>query len=117
MSGFERNGYELFEKYGMLSTEELEEILRNDILSPNSTLSADEILYITEVMAERNKKEQRYDIPDSSESWKRFTDKYIPGSTEEATKPAEPRSEKPSINSPKRRKKYLRILMFLEAYQ
>ena len=77
MSTHKSNHQTYFSKYDSISTEELEELLDKDLYASESQLSADEILYITNILLERDKENKRYDIPDVEESWKQFVQKYM----------------------------------------
>lgn len=77
MSKHKYNHQTVFSKYDSFSTEELEELLGKDLYASENQLSADEILYITNILLERDKENKRYDIPDVEESWKQFVEKYM----------------------------------------
>ena len=77
MSKHKFNYQTVFSKYDSFSTEELEELLDKDLYASESQLSVDKILYITNILLERDKENKRYDIPDVEESWKQFVEKYM----------------------------------------
>lgn len=64
-----------FAKYDNMSTEELNEILRQDFLNPgNELLDADAILYISRILADREEDHLAYD---AEASWQNFRQKFI----------------------------------------
>ena len=64
-----------FAKYDAMSTEELNEILRQDFLNPgDELLDADAILYISRILADREDDNLAYD---AEASWQTFRQKFI----------------------------------------
>lgn len=64
-----------FAKYDAMSTEELNEILRQDFLNPgDELLDADAILYISRILADR---EEDSLADDAEASWQSFREKFI----------------------------------------
>lgn len=74
MSELEKKNRYDYSKYDEMSTETLEEILRMDFqMSEDAESDIDAILYISEVIAKREK-----DLPDVEAAWKQFNTKYRP---------------------------------------
>lgn len=74
MSELEKKNRYDYSKYDEMSTETLEEILRMDFqMSEDAESDIDAILYISEVIAQREK-----DLPDVEAAWKQFNTKYRP---------------------------------------
>ena len=68
-----------FSYFDKLSTEELREIIRQDsLLDENEDSDMDAILYITEVLANREKEENERNVKDVEAAWKSFKENYYP---------------------------------------
>ena len=68
-----------FSYFDKLSTEELREIIRQDsLLDENEDSDIDAILYITEVIANREKEENERNVKDVEAAWKSFKENYYP---------------------------------------
>ena len=66
-----------FSYFDKLSTEELREIIRQDsLLDENEDSDMDAILYITEVLANREKEENERNVKDVEAAWKSFKENY-----------------------------------------
>lgn len=62
-----------------MSTEELREILRLDFLLPDDEESdMDAILYVMQLVAERERKNPTGKVPDVREAWASFVKNYLP---------------------------------------
>lgn len=85
MSGLDSGNRKDYSKYDRMSTESLEELLRLDAELPNGEGSdIDEILYISEVIAKREKEHPtgRYSEMDVDAAWETFQTEYRPFVTE-----------------------------------
>lgn len=81
MSGLNRGNRKNYSQYDNMSTESLEELLRLDAELPNGEGSdIDEILYISEVIAKREKEHPtgRYAEADADAAWENFQTQYLP---------------------------------------
>lgn len=81
MSGLNSENRKDYSKYDNMSTESLEELLRLDAELPDGEGSdIDEILYISEVIAKRDKEQPagRYSEADADAAWETFQTKYLP---------------------------------------
>ena len=79
MLGFNDRGSRDFSHFDTLSTEELRSIIRQDsMLDENEESDLDAILYITEVIARREKEENNIDIKDVDTAWQEFKSSYYP---------------------------------------
>lgn len=81
MSGLDSGNSKDYSKYDGMSTESLEELLRLDAELPNGEgADIDEILYISEVIAKREKEHPtgRYAEADVEAAWETFQTKYLP---------------------------------------
>lgn len=68
-----------YSKYDRMSTAELEEILRLDFELPAADeLDMDTVLYITEVIARREREAENSSIPNIDIAWNDFCTKYFP---------------------------------------
>lgn len=66
-----------YSKFDSMSTDALNEYLRRDSYLQNSDETVlDEILYIMEVLAERERKENHYNFTDVNDSWISFKENY-----------------------------------------
>lgn len=81
MSGLDSGNSKDYSKYDGMSTESLEELLRLDAELPDGEgADIDEILYISEVIAKREKEHPtgRYAEADVEAAWETFQTKYLP---------------------------------------
>ncbi|MDE7172484.1 MAG: DUF4367 domain-containing protein [Oscillospiraceae bacterium] len=81
MSGLDSGNRKDYSKYDEMSTESLEELLRLDAELPDGEESdIDEILYISEVIAKREREHPtgRYSEVDVDTAWETFQTKYLP---------------------------------------
>lgn len=81
MSGLNSGNRKDYSKYDKMSTESLEELLRLDAELPDGEGSdIDEILYISEVIAKRDREQPtgRYSEADVDAAWETFQTKYLP---------------------------------------
>ena len=81
MSGLDSGDRKDYSKYDEMSTESLEELLRLDAELPDGEGSdIDEILYISEVIAKRDREQPtgRYSEADVDAAWETFQTKYLP---------------------------------------
>lgn len=78
MSGFQGHGRD-FSEYSHMSTDDLEAILRADFELPESEESdMEKILYITEVIAQRNAGHPTGRYANEDEAWESFVEDYCP---------------------------------------
>lgn len=106
MSELKNTNGNSFSKFNKMSTEELDEILRLDFQLPDGEgLDEDTILYITEVIASREKSPSRVVCPDVDAAWEDLISKYLPDGTNdllgngEETKPVQsPKQLSPAIS-------------------
>lgn len=85
MSGLNSGNRKDYSKYDKMSTESLEELLRLDAELPDGEGSdIDEILYISEVIAKRDREQPtgRYSEADVDAAWETFQTKYLPYATD-----------------------------------
>ena len=85
MSGLDSRNSKDYSKYDRMSTESLEELLRLDAELPDGEgPDIDEILYISEVIAKREKEHPtgRYPEIDVDAAWENFQTKYLPYMTD-----------------------------------
>ncbi len=85
MSGLNSGDRKDYSKYDKMSTESLDELLRLDAELPDGEGSdIDEILYISEVIAKRDKEQPtgRYSEADVDAAWETFQTKYLPYATD-----------------------------------
>lgn len=81
MSGLNSGDRKDYSKYDKMSTESLEELLRLDAELPDGEGSdIDEILYISEVIAKRDREQPtgQYSEADVDAAWETFQTKYLP---------------------------------------
>lgn len=79
MSGLNHEKRRDFSVFDKLSTEELEEILRQDSMLPEDKESDTEaILYITEVLAKRESENPTHNLQDRETAWDEFNEVYRP---------------------------------------
>ena len=111
MSGLKSNDYRDFSVFDKLSTEELEDILRQDSMLPAEESDTEAILYILEVIEKREQEHSDdHTFPDVEASWKEFSELYRPfkdtrplWAEDEELTPAELTVSKPSARRPGRR--------------
>lgn len=85
MSGLNSGDRKDYSKYDKMSTESLEELLRLDAELPDGEGSdIDEILYISEVIAKRDREQPtgQYSEADVDAAWETFQTKYLPYATD-----------------------------------
>lgn len=85
MSGLSNVGSVDYSKYDRMSTEALAELLRLDMQAPEEeSLDIEAIMYITEVIANREKDASSgsYPVPDVDAAWEEFQTKYRPCQTD-----------------------------------
>lgn len=70
-----KNEYESGTYWDQLSTEQLEDILRADIASPNQT-NDETVFHILEVLEKREKENPTGHLPDTDQAWKEFQQYY-----------------------------------------
>jgi hypothetical protein len=105
LNGPERPEYE---KFNAMSTEALEDILRQDFALPDDAESdMDAILYITQLIADREKEHPTGRVGDVQASWADFQKKYLSSPGETATPSA--------TNKPWHRKKVVRLALIAAA--
>lgn len=78
MVGLDNADKNKFAKYDAMSTEELEELIRQDFYAPDGIFDTDTMIYITEVIAQRMEAEEPGCLPDPEEAWKDFIEHYKP---------------------------------------
>lgn len=106
-----------YSKYDAMSTEELELILRQDFQRPAEQSDPDAILYIAEVIKQRNSEQAPESRPDVDAAWQSFLENYYPEAdafTDEEDAPDDgirlhsatplPEHSKPQKNGRKRRR-------------
>ena len=82
MSELKNTNGNSFPKFNKMSTEELDEILRLDFQLPDGEgLDEDTILYITEVIASREKSLPKSACPDVDAAWEDLISNYLPDGT------------------------------------
>jgi len=79
MSELDNGANHIFSVFDEMETEALEEILRQDFQQPaDEESNTDAILYIMEVLAERERKEQKINFTPVDVAWKSFNENYRP---------------------------------------
>jgi hypothetical protein len=104
------NGYKRpeYEKFNTMSTGALEDILRQDFELPDDADSdMDAILYITQLIADREKEQPTGRVGDVQASWADFQKKYLSSPGESSTSSA--------IDKPRHRKKVVRLALIAAA--
>lgn len=107
---------EKYSKYDSMSTAELNELLRRDFYASDPSENEDAVLYIMEVLAQREEMENNLGLTDDETAWKEFNEIYRPFEDEEnardiitaserADKTANTKGRKPG------KKKYLRTAL------
>lgn len=115
MSGLDSGNRKDYSKYDRMSTESLEELLRLDAELPDGEGSdIDEILYISEVIAKRDRAQStgRYSEADVDAAWETFQTKYLPYATDgrslydfDDDEPSSSKDTVPDIPSPSGKKR------------
>ena len=115
MSGLNSGNRKDYSKYDKMSTESLEELLRLDAELPDGEGSdIDEILYISEVIAKRDREQPtgRYSEADVDAAWETFQTKYLPYAADgrslydfDDDEPGSTKAITPDMPSPSRRKR------------
>lgn len=115
MSGLNSGDRKDYSKYDKMSTESLEELLRLDAELPDGEGSdIDEILYISEVIAKRDREQPtgRYSEADVDAAWETFQTKYLPYATDgrslydfDDDEPGSTKAITPDIPSPSGKKR------------
>lgn len=79
MSGFDRTNRRDYSNFDKMSTDELKELLRQDsYLEEDEKSDYDAMLYITEVILEREGKDKAAEAAETEAAWKQFKEKYMP---------------------------------------
>ena len=95
-----KNEYESGTYWDQLSTEQLEDILRADIASPNQT-NDETVFHILEVLEKREKENPSGRLPDTDQAWQEFQKYYnIPEGEGESLYPIRNNQEKRSASVP-----------------
>ena len=95
-----KNEYESDTYWDQLSTEQLEDILRADIASPNQT-NDEAVFHILEVLEKREKENPSGRLPDVNQAWQEFQKYYnIPEGEGESLYPIRSYQEKRSVSTP-----------------
>lgn len=95
-----KNEYESGTYWNQLSTEQLEDILRADIASPNQT-NDETVFHILEVLEKREKENPSGRLPDTDQAWQEFQKYYnIPEGEGESLYPIRNTQEKRSASVP-----------------
>lgn len=115
MSGLNSGDRKDYSKYDKMSTESLEELLRLDAELPDGEGSdIDEILYISEVIAKRDREQPtgRYSEADVDAAWETFQTKYLPYATDgrslydfDDDEPGSTKAITPDMSSPSGKKR------------
>lgn len=103
-----KNEYESGTYWNQLSTEQLEDILRADIASPNQT-NDETVFHILEVLEKREKENPSGRLPDVDQSWQEFQKYYnIPEGEGESLYPIRNNQEKRSASVPTKTRRVFR---------
>lgn len=95
-----KNEYESGTYWDQLSTEQLEDILRADIASPNQ-MNDETVFHILEVLEKREKENPSGRLPDTDQAWQEFQKYYnIPEGEGESLYPIRNTQEKRSASVP-----------------
>ena len=94
-----------YSKYDHMSTELLEEILKEDFQADDTESDIDEILYIMEVIDQRKRDELSDDYPDAHKAWGDFNKNYRPISDSDSLYGEDEPKDIPSTESVKVKKK------------
>lgn len=103
-----KNEYESGTYCDQLSTEQLEDILRADIASPNQT-NDETVFHILEVLEKREKENPSGRLPDTDQAWQEFQKYYnIPEGEGESLYPIRNTQEKRSASVPTKTRRVFR---------
>ena len=103
-----KNEYESGTYWDQLSTEQLEDILRADIASPNQT-NDETVFHILEVLEKREKENPSDRLPDTDQAWQEFQKYYnIPEGEGESLYPIRNNQEKRSASVPTKTRRVFR---------
>lgn len=103
-----KNEYESGTYWDQLSTEQLEDILRADIASPNQ-MNDEAVFHILEVLEKREKENPSGRLPDVDQSWQEFQKYYnIPEGEGESLYPIRNNQEKRSASVPTKTRRVFR---------
>ena len=103
-----KNEYESGTYWDQLSTEQLEDILRADIASPNQT-NDETVFHILEVLEKREKENPSGRLPDVDQSWQEFQKYYnIPEGEGQSLYPIRNSQEKRSASVPTKTRRVFR---------
>lgn len=103
-----KNEYESGTYWDQLSTEQLEDILRADIASPNQT-NDETVFHILEVLEKREKENPSGRLPDTDQAWQEFQKYYnIPEGEGESLYPIRNDQEKRSASVPTKTRRVFR---------
>ena len=103
-----KNEYESGTYWDQLSTEQLEDILRADIASPNQ-MNDEAVFHILEVLEKREKENPSGRLPDVDQSWQEFQKYYnIPEGEGESLYPIRNTQEKRSASVPTKTRRVFR---------
>ena len=103
-----KNEYESGTYWDQLSTEQLEDILRADIASPNQ-MNDEAVFHILEVLEKREKENPTGRLPDVDQSWQEFQKYYnIPEGEGESLYPIRNNQEKRSTSVPTKTRRVFR---------
>ena len=59
-------------KYDDMSAEQLQKLLNSDFYALDAKLSAEEIIYLSNLLAQREETEKSETVPDTAKMWQRF---------------------------------------------
>lgn len=103
-----KNEYESGTYWDQLSTEQLEDILRADIASPNQ-MNDEAVFHILEVLEKREKENPSGRLPDVDQAWQEFQKYYnIPEGEGESLYPIRNNQEKRSASVPTKTRRVFR---------
>ena len=103
-----KNEYESGTYWDQLSTEQLEDILRADIASPNQT-NDETVFHILEVLEKREKENPSGRLPDTDQAWQEFQKYYnIPEGEGQSLYPIRNNQEKRSASVPTKTRRVFR---------
>lgn len=103
-----KNEYESGTYWDQLSTEQLEDILRADIASPNQ-MNDEAVFHILEVLEKREKENPSGRLPDVDQSWQEFQKYYnIPEGEGQSLYPIRNNQEKRSASVPTKTRRVFR---------
>ena len=97
-------------KYDDMSAEQLQKLLNSDFYALDAKLSAEEIIYLSNLLAQREETEKSETVPDTAKMWQRFKEDYV--ETGANKQPALPKHRHISReNSRRLKRKYLKRLL------